>query len=104
MRLACRASIVSPPAGPLIRSEPAIVAGIAKATLAPNPQVPWDEWVADYAHVRDAIAKTYPEIFHDFNARLWIPGGFPRPLGARERVWKTPNGKASFITPKSVDA
>jgi molybdopterin-dependent oxidoreductase alpha subunit len=90
------------PASGQLRSEPAIVAGIAKAALAPNPKVPWDEWVADYSRVRDAIARTYPEIFHDFNARMWQPGGFPRPLGARERVWKTPNGKANFITPKSL--
>jgi molybdopterin-dependent oxidoreductase alpha subunit len=90
------------PASESLRSEPAIVAGIAKATLAPNPAVPWDEWVADYSRVREAIAKTYPDIFHDFNARMWTPGGFPRPLGARERVWKTPNGKANFITPKSL--
>jgi anaerobic selenocysteine-containing dehydrogenase len=90
------------PASGQLRSEPAIVAGIAKAALAPNPKVPWDEWVADYSRVRDAIARTYPEIFHDFNARMWQPGGFPRPLGARERVWKTPNGKANFIMPKSL--
>jgi anaerobic selenocysteine-containing dehydrogenase len=90
------------PAGPLLRSEPAIIAGIAKATLPPNPKVPWDEWVADYSKVRDAIAKTYPKIFHDFNQRMWQPGGFPRPLGARERIWQTPNGKANFITPKSL--
>jgi formate dehydrogenase major subunit len=90
------------PASPLLRSEPAIVAGIAKATLPPNPKVPWDDWVADYSRVRDAIAQTYPDIFHDFNARMWTPGGFPRPLGARERVWKTPNGKANFITPKAL--
>ena len=61
------------------------------------------EWVADYSRVRDAIARTYPEIFHDFNARMWVSGGFPRPLGARERVWKTPNGKTNFITPKALD-
>jgi molybdopterin-dependent oxidoreductase alpha subunit len=90
------------PASDRLLSEPAIVAGLAKAALAPNPNVPWDDWVSDYSRVRDAIAKTYPEIFHDFNARMWQPGGFPRPLGARERVWKTPNGKANFATPKSL--
>jgi hypothetical protein len=42
---------------------------MAKATLPPNPRVPWDQWVADYGKIRDAIAKTYPDIFHDFNAR-----------------------------------
>ena len=33
----------------------AIVAGIAKATLPPNPKVPWDGWLADYATIREAI-------------------------------------------------
>ncbi len=92
-----------PPPGPSVRSEPAIVAGIANAMLDDNPRVPWDAWVDDYAKVRDAIARTYPEIFHDFNARLWEPGGFPRPLPARDRVWKTPSGKAQFLPPKMLD-
>jgi len=87
------------PASPHLLSEPAIVAELAKATLAPNPNVDWDAWVADYALVRDAIAATYPEAFHDFNARMWEPGGFHRPLAARHREWKTKTGKANFITP-----
>jgi len=58
--------------------------------------------VADYSKIRDAIAATYPDIFHDFNARMWKPGGFHRPLAARERKWNTKTGKANFITPKSL--
>ena len=46
-------------------SEPAIVAGLAKATLGESA-VPWDNWVGDYAVVRDAIEATYPETFRDF--------------------------------------
>ncbi|SEK17126.1 MULTISPECIES: FdhF/YdeP family oxidoreductase [unclassified Variovorax] len=87
---------VATPAETTVRSEPAIIAGLARASLLPKPRVPWDDWVADYALVRDHIAQTFPEIFHDFNERLKAPGGFPRPLPARERVWKTPNGKANF--------
>ena len=83
-------------------SEPKIVAELAKATLPSNTNVPWDEWVADYALVRDAIERTYPDQFKDFNKRLFTPGGFPRPLGARERKWKTPNGKANFTVPKNL--
>lgn len=83
-------------------SEPAIVAGLAKATLARNQKVDWDAWVADYSLVRDAIELTYPEQFRDFNRRMFEPGGFPRPLAARERQWKTPNGKANFAVPKSA--
>ena len=93
---------VAEPASDKLLSEPAIVAGIAKATLRPN-KVPWDAWVADYAKVREAIAQTYPEIFHDFEQRMWQPGGFHRPLGACHREWKTPNGKANFIVPPSLE-
>jgi molybdopterin-dependent oxidoreductase alpha subunit len=88
-----------PPASEHLLSETAIVAGIAKATLPPNPKIDWDGWVADYARVRDAIAATYPEIFHDFNARMWQPGGFHRPIPPRHRQWKTKTGKANFIAP-----
>ncbi|HVV95077.1 MAG TPA: FdhF/YdeP family oxidoreductase [Hyphomicrobiales bacterium] len=94
---------VRDPVGPALLSEPKIVAEIAKATLPPNPKVDWDAWVADYALVRDAIERTYPAQFEDFNARMFQPGGFPRPLAARERKWKTPNGKANFTVPASLD-
>lgn len=83
-------------------SEPRIVAELAKATLAPNPKLDWDVWVSDYSLVRDAIERTYPEQFKDINRRMFEPGGFPRPLAARERRWKTPNGKANFTIPKAA--
>jgi len=85
-------------------SEPAIIAGLARATLKPNPKVDWDGWVDDYSRVRDAIERTYPDQFKDFNRRMFEPGGFPRPLAARERKWKTPNGKANFTVPESTFA
>jgi len=87
------------PASSDLLSEPAIVAGMAKATLAPNPLVPWDEWVGDYAKIRDAIERSYPSQFKDYNARVTRPGGFPRPLPARQREWKTETGKANFLVP-----
>lgn len=90
------------PVAPTLLSEPAIVAGLAKATLDPNPRVDWDAWVADYRRIRDAIAVTYPAIFHDFNQRMWTPGGFRKPLGAAERVWHTQSGKAEFTVPRSL--
>ena len=93
---------VAEPASPNLMSEPAIVAGIAKATLPDNPALQWDQWVADYSLIRDEIAAIYPEIFHDFNARRLTPGGFRRPMPAAQRVWKTPNGKANFIAPSEL--
>jgi len=90
---------VAEPAGERLLSEPAIVARLAKATLTDNPKLNWDAWVGDYGLVRDAIAESYPEIFHDFNVRMMEPGGFHRPLGASKREWTTESGKANFIVP-----
>ncbi len=90
------------PASPHLRSELAIVAGIAKATCAPNPKVKWDAWTGDYGLVRDLIARTYPDEFHDFNARMFQPGGFYRGNAAREREWKTDSGKAQFTDPTTL--
>ncbi|WP_114942933.1 FdhF/YdeP family oxidoreductase [Microvirga calopogonii] len=95
---------IAKPASSDLLSEPRIVAEIAKATLPAYDKVPWDEWVADYALVRDAIEETYPEDFRDFNKRMWQPGGFHRPIAARERKWKTETGKANFTPPKSLEA
>ncbi|HET8553840.1 MAG TPA: molybdopterin dinucleotide binding domain-containing protein, partial [Rhodanobacteraceae bacterium] len=94
----------APPAGPDILSEPRIVVELAKATLTPNPKVPWDTWIDDFATIRDAIEATYPDQFRDFNKRMWQPGGFHRPNSARERVWKTDTGKANFIEPPALVA
>jgi molybdopterin-dependent oxidoreductase alpha subunit len=90
------------PASEHLLSEPRIVAELAKATVPSKSTIPWDEWVADYSKVRNAIAATYPDIFHDFNKRMWQPGGFHRPLAARHRKWNTKTGRANFIVPKSL--
>jgi molybdopterin-dependent oxidoreductase alpha subunit len=92
------------PASDELRSEPWIVAELAKATVADKASVPWDDWVADYSRIRDAIEETYPSSFKRFNERMFQPGGFPRPVAARERKWNTPNGKANFITPARLFA
>jgi len=92
------------PASAQLKSELAIVAGMAKATLDPNPKVRWDEWVGDYDKVRDQIEATYPDEFADFNARKFTPGGFYRGNKARERIWETESGKAQFTVPTSLSA
>ncbi|SAL55295.1 oxidoreductase alpha (molybdopterin) subunit [Caballeronia terrestris] len=91
------------PASEHLLSEPAIVAGLAKATLTPERgSVDWDAWVGDYSLVREAIERTYPDQFNDFNQRMSQPGGFHRPLAAAHREWKTKTGKANFITPEGM--
>ncbi|WP_336365486.1 FdhF/YdeP family oxidoreductase [Marinobacter sp. C2H3] len=77
-----------------MRSEPAIIAGIAKATLGNRP-VDWDAAVADYNVIRDLIARTIPG-FENFNERLAQRGGFYLGNPARERHWNTPAKKALF--------
>ena len=89
------------PASPHLLSEIRIVAELAKATLT-NPIVNWDRWASSYALIRDAIERTYPKRFKDFNKRLFQPGGFHRPLAARERKWNTKTGKANFTVPDSL--
>ncbi|WP_043650054.1 FdhF/YdeP family oxidoreductase [Chitinilyticum litopenaei] len=85
---------VKPPASPHLLSEPAIVAGIARATLANSP-VDFDGLVADYDRIRDLIAQVVPG-FQDFNARVRSPGGFYLGNSARELRWTTVAGKAQF--------
>jgi molybdopterin-dependent oxidoreductase alpha subunit len=91
------------PASDQLRSETAIIAGIAQATLDGNEGVPWEAWRRDYALIRASIAQVYPEIFHDMETRMWEPGGFHRPLPAAQRQWKTETGKARFIAPRTLD-
>src|SRR5262249_53067753 len=48
----------NPPASEHLKSEVAIVCGIAKATLPDDCGVPWVDFTADYRFVRTKIAKT----------------------------------------------
>lgn len=89
------------PASPGLLSEPAIVAGMALATL-PDTKIAWADLVDDYDRIRDLIEKTIPG-FTDYNARIRIPGGFRMPLPPTERIWPTPEGKAVFSVFPGVD-
>ena len=82
------------PASDQLRSEPAIVAAMAQATL-PTSKVAWMELINDYDLIRDKIEIVYPD-FARYNERIRVPGGFRLPIGPTERVWKTPSGKAEF--------
>jgi len=86
-----------PPASPHLLSEPAIVARMARAVLGDGSATPWEEFEADYATIRDRIARVVPG-FEDFNARLAAsPGGFALPHAPRdERRFPTKTGKANF--------
>src|SRR5262249_38383551 len=84
------------PASEHLMSEPAIVAGIARATLGNRSVVGWEAFIADYDSIRDAIEDVFP-IFQGYNARIRVPGGFHLTSTARERIWMTPSGKANFL-------
>lgn len=90
------------PASPHLRSECAIVAGIARATLCAASKVNWEWLLADYDRIRDAIEQVFP-IFQGYNARISVPGGFHLTSLARERIWATPSGKAEFIVFPGLD-
>ena len=89
------AGLVHPPSDQL-KSEVAIVCGIARATL-PADGVDWSAFEADYDVIRDRIETMFPDLFHDFNKRIRQPGGFHLHIPPRERVWNTPTGRANFL-------
>jgi len=89
-----------PPASEHLLSEPAIVAGLAKAVCATNlslsnSRVDWDALVADYDRIRDAIEHVVPG-FENYNERVRRPGGFHLPNPISNREFKTSDSKAHF--------
>ncbi|MBB3772617.1 molybdopterin-dependent oxidoreductase alpha subunit [Angulomicrobium tetraedrale] len=87
---------MNPPASDQLKSEPAIIAGMARATLGRRSVVDWEGFIADYDTIRDAIEAVIP-IFEGYNARIRVPGGFHLVSSARERIWATASGKANFL-------
>lgn len=82
------------PASEHLLSEPAVIAGMARATLTES-QIDWLALVADYDRIRALIEKAIPG-FDNYNERIPTPGGFRMPLPPTERVWTTQSGKAEF--------
>lgn len=86
----------NPPAGPLLKSEPAIVAGIARATFGSDDTIDWPALANDYNLIRDKIEAVIPG-FTDFNRRIDTSGGFYLGNTARDRAWTTASKRARFI-------
>ncbi|MFD5068693.1 FdhF/YdeP family oxidoreductase [Streptomyces sp. NPDC058369] len=84
------------PASGHLLSEPAIIAGMARATL-PGSDTPWEWYVEDYDRIRDSMAQVI-EGFEDCNRRVRLPLGFRIRQPARELVFLTPSGRAEFST------
>ncbi|MCP2266070.1 FdhF/YdeP family oxidoreductase [Promicromonospora thailandica] len=84
------------PPSPHLLSEPAIIAGIARATL-PGSATPWEWYVEDYDRIRDVMAQALAG-FDDFNRRVRLPRGFRIEQPARELVFHTLTGRAEFAS------
>ena len=103
-----RSKGVLQPASPHLRSEMAIVTGLAEALLGPASGVDWASFRHDYSVVRDHISRVVPG-FEDFNRRVADPAGFELPHPPRDsRTFPTPTGAANFavtqvLAPGSVE-
>ena len=84
-----------PPASPDLRSDVAILASLAHATLGSRTTTNWLGFAENYNLIRDAISRVIPG-FENFNARLASEGFFYLPNAARQRIFKTSSGKAKL--------
>jgi molybdopterin-dependent oxidoreductase alpha subunit len=80
------------PASDGLRSEVAIVCGLARRVLNGRPPIPWAEFEADYSLIRDKIADVVPG-FERFEERL--ANGFVLPHPPRDELrFPTAAGRA----------
>src|SRR5713101_6747108 len=83
------------PASAELRSEPAIISGLARATLDDRTTVDWEGLIADYGRIRDHIEHVVPG-FENFNERI-AQDVFYLPNAARDqRKFNNEIGKALF--------
>ncbi|WCS25816.1 FdhF/YdeP family oxidoreductase [Methylobacterium sp. NMS14P] len=85
---------INKPASKELRSEIAIIAGMAQATVG-AAAIDWAGFAADYDRIREAIAATIPG-FTGYNTRVRKPRGFMLRNLAAERVFETATGRATF--------
>ncbi|WP_419830387.1 FdhF/YdeP family oxidoreductase [Methylobacterium sp.] len=85
---------INKPASKELRSEIAIIAGMAQATVG-SAAIDWAGLAADYDRIREAIAATIPG-FAEYNTRVRKPRGFMLRNLAAERVFETATGRANF--------
>lgn len=84
------------PCSPHLLSEPAIVAGLAEATLGTRSTVPWRELIGNYDRVRERLERVVPA-FAGFSAVVGRQEVFPLPNPPRdERRFPTADGRVHF--------
>jgi molybdopterin-dependent oxidoreductase alpha subunit len=83
------------PASRQLLSEVEIIARLAESVHGVTSPILW-RWLAeDYDRIRSLIERVLPG-FENFTERASQAGGFYLPNPAKQRVWETPSGKASF--------
>ncbi|QIM16978.1 FdhF/YdeP family oxidoreductase [Leucobacter insecticola] len=83
-----------PPISDQVRSETAIVAGIAHATFGDRHGIDWQAMIRDYDVIRDHISRVVPGC-EDYNEKTRRRDGFILPNGPRDsRTFNTETGKA----------
>ncbi|MDO9418182.1 FdhF/YdeP family oxidoreductase [Pararhizobium sp.] len=85
---------INKPASTELRSEVAIIAGIAAATVG-LATVNWAALGDDYDLIRDHISRVLPG-FENYNERVRKPRGFHLRNPAANREWNTPSQLAAF--------
>ncbi len=83
------------PLSETMKSEIAIVCGLARATLGSSCPVNWWAFEDSYAKIRAAIEAVIPG-FDNFETRVQEPGGFYLPNAVKERKFDTATKKANF--------
>ena len=91
------------PASDHLRSEVAIVTGVAEATLQGRHGIDWKAMRDDYDRIREHISRVVPGC-DDYTAKVDRPGGFVLPHGPRDsRTFTTDSGKAEIaVSPLEV--
>lgn len=82
-----------------LKSEPAIIAGIANALFG-SSKVDFMDLVSDYSKIREKIEAVLPS-FAKYNEKIQNPGGFELYNSAKHRQWQTDTKKANFMINKA---
>jgi molybdopterin-dependent oxidoreductase alpha subunit len=91
------------PASPYLRSEVAIVSGIAEATLGDRYGLDWKGFRDDYRNIRTHISRVVAGC-EGYEVNVRRPGGFVLPHPPRDsRTFETKSGKGEFaVSPIDV--
>ncbi|KAA1397562.1 FdhF/YdeP family oxidoreductase [Aeromicrobium ginsengisoli] len=88
---------VLPPIGPHVRSEVAIIAGLAEATVGRRDGIDWSAMAIDHDIIRHHISRVVPGC-EAYTHNVDRPGGFVLPHPPRDsRTFETTSGKAEFV-------